>query len=427
MNITRNIVYIYAIAAVMTAATTPSVAQTLSLGEIQSTIRQTNPTLRMYDADIRAMDEAAEGAKSWMPPEVSTGLWMAPYDVRLWRAQSDGMGGTSGEGMGQYMLGVQQMFPNPGRQDADYKYMIAMSSVERERKGVATADLVAQAGIAYYTWLIDKKKLEVLRQNEQVLQFMIKNAELRYKNGREKISAYYKAMAAVGIVENMRRMIQSDMAQRRITLNTLMNRDKSIAFDIDSTYAVKNYGSALSDTSFIAGRSDIKAVTESIRLAGLQQDAERAKLGPEFGLRYEHMFGFGGQTPQYTLMVMMRLPFVGWASRMSRANVESLRWREEALAQQRQMFINEATGMAAQMRTELEQQQQQVKRYEENILPALQRNYQTMQLGYEQNTEELFMLYDAWETLNMTQVDYLDQLRQLLLTQVALDRILEIR
>ena len=50
-----------------------------------------------------------------------------------------------------------------------------------------------------------------------------------------------------------------------------------------------------------------------------------------------------------------------------------------------------------------------------------------MQLGYEQNTEQLFTLYDAWETLNMTQIDYLDQLQQLLLMQVELERILEVK
>ena len=48
-----------------------------------------------------------------------------------------------------------------------------------------------------------------------------------------------------------------------------------------------------------------------------------------------------------------------------------------------------------------------------------------MQLGYEQNTEELFMLFDAWETLNMTQLEYLNQLQQLLTMQVELERILE--
>jgi hypothetical protein len=48
-----------------------------------------------------------------------------------------------------------------------------------------------------------------------------------------------------------------------------------------------------------------------------------------------------------------------------------------------------------------------------------------MQLGYEQNTEELFMLYDAWETLNMTQLEYLELLNQVLKAQVSLERIME--
>jgi hypothetical protein len=65
--------------------------------------------------------------------------------------------------------------------------------------------------------------------------------------------------------------------------------------------------------------------------------------------------------------------------------------------------------------------------YESNIIPALRNNYKTMQLGYEQNTEELFMLYDAWETLNMTQLEYLEQLQQLLLMQVQLEKVLEIK
>jgi hypothetical protein len=50
-----------------------------------------------------------------------------------------------------------------------------------------------------------------------------------------------------------------------------------------------------------------------------------------------------------------------------------------------------------------------------------------MQLAYEQNTGELFELFDAWQTLNMTQLDYLDQLQELLNLQVQMDKILEIK
>jgi outer membrane protein TolC len=65
--------------------------------------------------------------------------------------------------------------------------------------------------------------------------------------------------------------------------------------------------------------------------------------------------------------------------------------------------------------------------FEENIIPALKKNYQIMQLAYEQNTGELFELFDAWQTLNMTQLDYLDQLQELLNLQVQMDKILEIK
>ena len=114
-----------------------------------------------------------------------------------------------------------------------------------------------------------------------------------------------------------------------------------------------------------------------------------------------------------------------WSSRASKANVESLKWKVESLNQQKQTIINEASGMAQGMRNEIEAKKKQIKLFEDNIIPALRRNFQTMQLAYENNTEELFELYDAWETLNMTQLEYLDQLKQLLLMQVEMERILE--
>ncbi|HJS54125.1 MAG TPA: hypothetical protein VJ765_06255, partial [Chitinophagaceae bacterium] len=94
---------------------------------------------------------------------------------------------------------------------------------------------------------------------------------------------------------------------------------------------------------------------------------------------------------------------------------------------ERQMILNDASGMAQGMRNEIIAKQKQIKLYEEKIIPALRNNYSSYQLAYEQNTEELFMLFDAWESLNMTQVEFLDQLRELLLIQVELERILEIK
>lgn len=398
-----------------------SKAQTLSLDAVIDSITTSHPSIKMYDAEIRSMDAAAKGAKSWMPPELNTGLWMVPYNTKLWK--KDDMGAT---GMGQYMIGGQQMFPVKKKQNAEAAYMEAMSSVEKEKKNATLNELVSEAKLYYYEWIILKKKSVVLEENEKLLDFMIKNAEIRYKNGLEKISAYYKAKAALGNIKNMQLMLENDMREKRIRLNSLMGRNVLIVFEIDTTYRLNDYSAFIFDsTLFYNSRSDLKAIDKNISLTWLKRETERQSLKPQFGIRYDHMFGFGGLPMQYTIMGMVKIPMAKWSSKMNKANMESLKWKADALQSQKEMLLNEYSGMAYAMRNEIEVKKKQLKLYSDNIIPALRNNYKTMQLGYEQNTEELFMLYDAWETLNMTQLEYLELLNQVLKAQVSLERIME--
>ena len=397
-----------------------SKAQTLKLDVVIDSINTSHPVVKMYSNEIRSMDEAAKGAKSWMPPEFSTGFWMTPYNPGLWKK------GDMGEtGMGQYMIGGQQMLPNKKKQNADANYMQAMSSVEKEKKNATLNELINDAKQSYYEWLILKKKLSILDQNEKLLDFMIKNAEIRYKNGMEKISAYYKAKAALGNIKNMQLMFENDIKEKRIRINALMGRNAMTDFDIDTTYQWNDYVTLVFDSTLFYNRSDLRSIDKEINLTFLKQETERQSLKPQFGIRYEHMFGFGGLPMQFSLMGMLKLPLANWSSKMNKANIESLKWKADALQSQKAMMGNEYSGMGYSMRNELELKKQQLKLYNENIIPALRNNYKTMQLGYEQNTEELFMLYDAWETLYMTQLQYTEILNQALKMQVAIDRLIE--
>jgi hypothetical protein len=110
---------------------------------------------------------------------------------------------------------------------------------------------------------------------------------------------------------------------------------------------------------------------------------------------------------------------------MNKANMESLRWKATALESKKKMLVNEYSGMAYGMRSELRLKASQLKLYEQEIIPALRKNYQSMQLAYEQNTQELFMLYDAWEVLNNKQLEYISLLADALRLQVAIERTIE--
>jgi outer membrane protein TolC len=396
----------------------------MTLQEILAAVEKNNPSLKMYEAEARAASESAKGAYSWMPPEAGAGLFMTPYNPQMIKANEAMMK----EGMGYFMISAQQMFPNRKKQQAEAAWMLSMGAVETEKRKVTLNELIYAAKKNYYEWVVLMKKSAVLNEASRILDFMIKSAEIRYKNGLGKISAYYKAKAALANIDNMKLMVENELSQKRIALNTLMYRNMRTPLEIDTNYTFKEFEPGMLDSAYLATRrSDIQVLQRSIEVNNLQRQAELAKLKPEFGIKYDHMLPLSTQPSQFSLMAMVKLPLAKWSSRMNKAKAESLIWENESLRSQQQMIVNEAAGMAGSANTELETKKKQMRLYETQILPALKKNFQTMQLGYEQNTEQLFELFDAWDALNMTQLEYLEQLKTALLMQAELEKILEIK
>jgi outer membrane protein TolC len=138
------------------------------------------------------------------------------------------------------------------------------------------------------------------------------------------------------------------------------------------------------------------------------------------------MFAFGEQPKQFSLMGMITIP-MPWSTKMNKANINSFKIKNEGLNWQKQMILNEAAGMISGMNTELINLKKQYDIAEKIIIPALKRNYDTAILAWQNNTGDLFVVLDAWEALNMAQIDALDKLQNILSTQVEIEKQLEIK
>jgi outer membrane protein TolC len=394
-------------------------AQTLSLEEVLVSVKENNPQLKMFDADIQSMDAAAKGANSWMAPQVSTGFFMTPYNTQQWKASDMGLG------MGNYMVGVTQMIPNSSKLKADFNYMNAMSSVETENKNYTINQLNALAKTNYYQWLVLNKKLKIAKDNLLLLDYMIKSMEIRYQYNMDKMSAHYKATARYSELENKTVMIQNEISQKRIMLNTLMARDKNTALEIGTTYKFIDVNGMKSDTASLSkNRSDVKAIEKTIALNQLKIEAEKSKFLPEFGVKYDHMFAFGQQPQQFSLMGMVNIP-MPWSTKMNKANINSFKIKNESLNWQKQMILNEATGMISGMTNELNSLKKQYEISEKTIIPALRGSYDASILAWQNNTGDLFDVLDAWEAVNMSQMDSLDKLQAIFTAKVEIERQLE--
>ncbi len=413
----KNKLYI-AISCLILSATNLA-AQTLSLDNVLSTIKTNNPQLKMYDADIQSMDAAAKGARSWMAPQIETGFFMTPYNTQMWKANE------MNPGMGNYMLGVTQMIPNASKLNANENLMKAMSSVENENKNYTLNQLNALAKTYYYEWIIIKKKIKIAQDNIQLLEYMIKSMEIRYQYNMDKLPSYYKAKSQLATLQSMIVMLENDVSQRKYMLNTLMARNKNEDLEIDSNYEIKDFNLFETDlSSYINNRSDIKAIDKTKDINKLKTEVERVATRPEFGVKYDHMFAFGNQPQQFSLLGMITIP-MSWSTKMNKANMESYRIKNESLDWQKQMIANEASGMIKGMNAEFLNLKKQYQITQDNIIPALKRNYDTAILAWQNNTGDLFIALEAWEAMNMTQIDALDKLKSILVAQVEIEKQLE--
>ena len=368
-----------------------------------------NPALQAYDARISAQDAYATGAKSLDAPKISAGQYQTPYQLN--------------PNTGSFMISGEQMFTNPAKLRAKEDYMKDMSKVTAEDKNYQKNQLIAQAKQYYFERVVLEKKLALLENTQRLLEYMLKDANIRLTYGKEKLSNIYKAKAELYELDNTREQLKNDISQKNIMLNTLMNQDKQTEFTVDTSLVLKDYESTITDTAVLANqRSDIKGLNRNIELQQLNAQMEYSKRKPDFGIQAAHMFSYGGYSNQYILMASITIPIVPWASKEYKANLKGIRYEVEELQQKKMDILNQTEGQLAGLRAEIISRKIQITNYQQNIIPALQNSYKTSLLAYDQNTGDLPSVLDGIKDLQTSRMEALDQLQQLLLVQVAYER-----
>lgn len=388
----------------------------IPLDSILGAIREGNPMLKSYSSRSDAMNAYAKGAKSWTAPEVGGGLWMLPY-----RRVEDA------RDKGQIMLSVQQKFTNPAKLRANQGFLESKAAIEQASETFVFNELRAQAKTAYYQWMVLEKKKAVLNENEAIIGLVLKIAQLRYPYNQSKLGNIYKAEGRLQEVRNMILMNDNQIVQKNILLNQLMNAPTEFRFLIDTAKQTKQFLLDIIDTTaFAESRSDIRRIDKSIQAMKLNQALENYQSKPDFNLSLNHMIPRGeGMPSQFMLLGMISIPIAPWSSKMYKSNVQGMSKEIAAMKNERAAILNELQGMTTSMATEINTLSKQIENYEKRIVPALRKNYETLMLAYEENKEELPIVIDAWETLNMTQLQYLETVQKYYEMMVSYEKQIE--
>jgi cobalt-zinc-cadmium efflux system outer membrane protein len=406
MKKTNQIIYIMLICSA--GLTAKAQVQRLPLDSVLTRIAA-NPALQAYDAKISAEDVYATGAKSLDAPRLSAGQYQTPYQVN--------------PNTGSFMIQAEQLFTNPAKLRAKEDYMKGISKVTAADKSYMKNQLIAQAKQYYYERVVLEKKLVLLQNTQGLLEYMLKDANIRLTYGKEKLSNIYKTKADLYQLDNTREQLNNEISQKNVMLNTLMNRDKQTVFTVDTSIVLKDYETGLTDTAALAtSRSDIKGINRNIELQQLNIKMEYSKRKPDFGIQAGHMFSYGGMSNQYILMGSITIPIVPWASKSYKANLKGIQYEVAQLQQRKMDMLNQAEGQLAGLRADMSSKKKQLKNYNHNIIPALQNTYKTSLQAYSQNTGDLPSVLDGIKGLQTARMEALDRLQEILQLQVAYEK-----
>jgi len=377
-------------------------AQVITLDSVLRVIDKQNPMLQEYDSKVKAMNAYAEGAKSWMAPMVGAGTFMTPYPNQLLMEERD---------KGSWMFSVEQGIPNPAKLNANKSYLTSRAAVEQQSRSVQFNQLRSEAKAMYYQWLIADKKIAILKENERIMELMLKLARIRYPYNQGNLGNIYKAEGRLSEVQNMIQMTTSEIEESSFRLKSLMNVPVETNIMIDTTTEITYEPNQLIyDTAALSQqRSDIRQIDKTIEVMRLNQLLQRSQAKPDFKIRFDHMQPIGNMPTQFTAMAMVSIPIAPWSSKMYKSEVKGMQYDIEAMQKGREAILIETRGMLAGMASQLARMEQQLVNYDTKIIPALRKNYQTLMLAYEENREQLPLVIDAWEALNMSQMEYLEK------------------
>jgi cobalt-zinc-cadmium efflux system outer membrane protein len=393
-------------------------AQVISLDSVLQVIDRQNPMLQEYDSKVKALQEYSAGAKSWMAPMVGAGTFMTPYPNQLLMDERD---------EGSVMFSFEQEIPNPSKLNANKRFLESKAAVEEQGRSYQFNVLRAEAKTAYYQWLVAAEKLNTLSESQRIVELMIKLARIRYPYNQGSLGNIYKAEGRLREVENMMLMAQSDIDEKKFRLKTLMNLSAETNIMIDTATKVSyNVGQIAYDTSTLsAQRSDVRQLDRTIEVMRLNQQLQKVQSRPDFKIRFDHMQPLGDMPTQFTAMAMVSIPIAPWSSRMYKSELKGMHYDIEAMKRGRESILIETRGMLAGMSAKLKSMQLQMDNYLTKIIPALKKNYETVMLAYEENREQLPMVIDAWEALNMAQMEYLNKREEYYIMIVNYEKELE--
>jgi len=319
---------------------------------------------------------------------------------------------------------IQQMIPFPGKLKAMGLSATYNSNMYEEQFNALKNKIIRELKSAYYELYLVQRKIEINKENQELLKQFIEIAKKQYEVGMGKQVDIIRAQTELSSLINDEVNLYKEKRDVETMLNTILNRPPYQPFKkIDSIYEVIpefNYQQLLPIA--LSYRPELKGMKFNIEMSKSELKASELEFYPDFMVRVMYKNMTDTKNDFWSAMVGVNVPIAFWSKDKYSGKVEenqlNIKTAEEQFNSMKNMISYEVQNAIV----KLETNRNLYNLNKNTVIPQAEQTLQSTLAAYKTGKTEFLMLIDAYRMLFMAKLDFYMSEMNLMLAKAQLEQ-----
>jgi len=303
---------------------------------------------------------------------------------------------------------IQQMIPFPGKLKAMGLSATYNSKMYEEQFNALKNKIIRDLKSAYYELYLIQRKIEINKENQELLKQFIEIATKQYEVGMGKQTDIIRAQTELSKLINEEVNLYKEKQDVETMLNTILNRPPYQSFE-----KIENIYEPIPEFTYqqllpiaLSNRPELKAMEFNIEMYKSELRASELEFYPDIMVKVMYKNMIDSKNDFWSAMVGVNVPIALWSKDKYSGKVEenqlNIKTAEEQFNSMKNMISYEVRNAIV----KLETNRNLYNLNKNTVIPQAEQTLQSTLAAYKTGKTEFLMLIDAYRMLFMAKLDF---------------------
>jgi len=386
----------------------------LQLEELISEAIRNNPQILSAEYQADASRTKIDQVTSWDAPQVGVEFFQTPIKSfpNPFKDQME---------MDYF---VQQMIPFSGKLSAMGRMASSNSEMYRQNLESTKRKIIRDLKKSYYELYFVQRKIEINKENQELLQNFVEIASKQYEVGMGKQEDILRAQTELSTLVNEGINLLKEKKNVEAMINTILKRppESTLGEILDIEIKAPEFTFDQLKTIVLETRPELKAMRSNIEMNQSEVKLSKLEYFPDFMVRVMYKDMLMTNNDFWSAMIGINIPLAFWSSDKYKYKViESelnVKKAESDYESMKNMVLYEVQDALVKVRTN----ENLVSLYKTTVIPQAEQTLRSTISSYQTGKTEFLMLIDAYRMVLMAKLDYHMALMNYMSSQAELEQ-----